>query len=167
MNDITAKNVPSTTWEGITCKECAPSSPHELRIICLLPSPVSVSYLAVNTQSKVFPLLSQTPAAQPRLLSLVHASGRTPLKLRHTHIHAQKKLSKYEISCEPLACEQPALVCVQATESTVMQDFFFFLSSSFFNHTSVHVEAAYTGSFILHEQCCHSLLSTSSHWMWH
>ncbi len=54
-------------------------------IDCLLPSPLGASYLVVNAQSKVFPLpsQSQTPAAQPRLLSLVHASGRTPLKLRH------------------------------------------------------------------------------------
>lgn len=54
-------------------------------IDCLLPSPRDASYLVVNAQSKVLPLPShsQTPAAQPRLLSLVHASGRTPLKLRH------------------------------------------------------------------------------------
>lgn len=50
----------------------------------LCPPHLQASYLVINAQSKVFPLPSpcQTPAAQPRLLSLINASGRTPLKLR-------------------------------------------------------------------------------------
>lgn len=57
-------------------------------------APLLSSYLVINAQSKVFPLPShsQTPAAQPRLLSLVHASGKkTPLKLTHIHTHIKTR----------------------------------------------------------------------------
>lgn len=91
------------------------------------------SYLVVNAQSEVFPLPShsQTPAAQPRLLSLVHASGkkRTPLKLLK-----KEKLSEFAHMCCSQWCEQPVCSCRECRHA----GFFF----PFFIYSSVPVEAA-------------------------
>lgn len=103
MNDIIAKVSPFLTQNarrpavqkcfprtgGETKRSPADRTATDLTLSDRLSAPhQNVSYLVLDAQRKVFPLPShsRTPAAQPRLLSPVHAPGRTPLKLGHAHI---------------------------------------------------------------------------------
>lgn len=81
---------------------------------CFLPS-----HLVINAQREVLPLPShsRTPAAQPRLLSLMHVSERTQI-IEHKLSHIKSYL-RYQ-------CEQRVLFCVQLQRATLCRIFFFF-----------------------------------------
>lgn len=107
MNDIIAKVSPFLTQNTRrpTVQKCFPHTGGEtkrspgdttadLTLSDRLSAPhQNVSYLVLDAQRKVFPLpsRSRTPAAQPRLLSPVHAPGKDTAQVRtRTHKNSPK-----------------------------------------------------------------------------
>lgn len=77
----------------------------------------------------MFPLPShnQTPAAQPRLLSLVHASGK---KKDTAQVIKKEKLSEYEHMCCAQWCEAPVCSCRECRHAGFFLFFFYLLISA-------------------------------------